>query len=93
MTMTDISDRDKNLLMPFAKAWCDLVEKIEACDAEELAALTKACDSPTSTNCWWAIKQVSEKIKPLLAAEYGRRTTLELKRADDVFRKLSKDEV
>lgn len=89
--MTDITEQDKELLMPFAELWADLVEKIHVCNADQLAALTKACDTPNSTNCWWAIKHVSDQMKPLLAAEYGRRTTLELKRADDVFRKLSKD--
>lgn len=51
--MTKIAKHARELLTPYANVWADMVEKIEALDADELADLTKACDSPTNTNCWW----------------------------------------
>lgn len=83
--MSDISDHDKRLLQPYADALARTINEIEAMDSEDLAALTNACDAPTSTNCWWAMKQAADFLKPLIAAEYGRRTMLEVKRADDAF--------
>lgn len=86
--MTNLTTEEKALLEPYANALADMLDKIEALDGEGLAALTKACDGPTSTNCWWAMKRAADFLKPLLAAEYGRRTMLECKRADAAFRVL-----
>lgn len=86
--MSEISDHDRRLLQPYADALADIVQQIELLDSEDLAELTKACDAPTSTNCWWAMKQAADFLNTLIAAEYGRRTMLEVKRADDVFRGL-----
>lgn len=87
-----ITDTEKELLTPYANAIADIFEKIEALDGEELAALTTACDAPTRTNCWWAIKRAADYLKPLLAAEYGRRTMLEIRRADEALRRASTGE-
>lgn len=85
--MTTMTDTEKELLTPYANAIADIFAKIEALDGEELAALTKACDAPNSTNCWWAIKKAADLLKPLIADEYGRRTTAEIKKANDAFQK------
>ena len=90
--MTDITDTEKELLTPYANAIADIFEKIEALDGEELAALTKACDAPTSTNCWWAIKDAADFLKPLIAVEYGRRTTAQIMRAKKAFRQTHTEE-
>lgn len=84
--MTTITDTEKELLTPYANAIAGIFAKIEALDGEELAALTKACDAPNSTNCWWAIKKAADFLKPLIADEYGRRTTVEIMRAKKAFR-------
>lgn len=81
-----ISNTSKALLAPYAEALADILDKIESLDAEELADLTKACDEPSSTNCWWAIKYAADFLKPVIASEYGRRTMIECKRADAAFR-------
>lgn len=86
--MTKIAKHARELLTPYANVWADMVEKIEALDADELADLTKACDSPTNMNCWWAIKAAADFLKPVLDEEYRRRTALEVRRADEAFRKL-----
>lgn len=86
--MTDINAADRIVLEPYAEALAEILNKIETLDNAELAAITIACDAPTSTNCWWAIKCAADFLKPFLAAEYGRRTTLEMKRANEVLSKL-----
>jgi hypothetical protein len=86
--MSELTNDDKALLQPYADLLADLLEKIEMLDGEDLAALTKACDGPTSTNCWWATKYAADFLKPVLAREYGRRTMAEIKRGDAVFRNM-----
>lgn len=80
-----MTDDEKKILEPYADVLAGILNKVQSLDAEELAALTKACDAPSETNCWWAIKRAADFLKPIVAAEYGRRTMLEIRRANAAF--------
>lgn len=79
----------KELLKPYADTLADIHHNIEAMDEDELRALCEACDKPTSTNCWWAEKRAAEHLKPIIAAEYGRRTMLKMKALDEATKHLT----
>lgn len=77
------------VLRPFAEIYARLSERIGNASDARLRELAEAVDKPTSTNCWWATKQVADIMKPMIAAEYGRRTMLQMRMLDEATKHLS----
>lgn len=77
------------LLKPYADALADIYRDIEAMDEDQLRAICEACDKPTETNCWWAEKRAADFMKPIIAAEYGRRTMAKMKALDEASKNLT----
>lgn len=61
-------------LKPYAVLLAGMESYFDNLTTEELESLRFACDAPTSTNCWWAIKQAADLIRPMLDGQLYRRS-------------------
>lgn len=69
-----MADEDwKVLLAPFAELAWQMFHAIDGLPIDRLRKLLAACDKPTSTNCWFAIHDAAQIIRPMVKAELERQ--------------------
>lgn len=68
-----MTNEQKELLKPHAAHFSDMIAFIVTRDANELAALHKACKAADQANCGWAIYRAAQYMRHEIEVEQHQR--------------------
>lgn len=60
-------------LRPFANHYAEIAALVEKESVRGLKSLLSACESPATTNCWWATYGCAPIVRRLVEQELSRR--------------------
>ena len=68
-----MNNSQKRILEPLAIVLAGIVEDLNSKEDDEITEMYEACESATTTNCWFWIYRAAQYMRPVLEAEIEKR--------------------